>query len=151
MEIQKVGFKDGKTEVLFRRPNKQDHEATAFASKDEPKPELPKAFASLTNDFLAMCELPGECRAGTEVISVAIGAKGDIPHYVLSARRTTEAGTYSISTPLFWDYAEDTGAKNHIATTTLKKIDKLVAAAKRFVEGDRTQKNLFDEGEAAEG
>ena len=151
MDITKVKSKDGQIEVYFRRENGKDQEVTGFASKDEPRPELPKAFASLANDFLAMCDLPGECRKGTEVISVSIGEKQGIPNYILSARRTTEAGTYAISTPLFHDYEEDTGAANGIATTTLKKIEKLVKAAAAFVAGERTQRNLFEGDEAAEG
>jgi len=152
MEVVKIKSKDGVTSVDFRRPNGRDDEVVSFSSKDEPRKEFGKALAGLTNDLLALCELDkANARKGTEVISVSIGTKKDVRNFVISGRRQVEAGTFSLSSPLVHEREEETGA-NTIPTTTLKKIEKLIAEAVRFVNGERTQRDLFDgQEEAAEG
>jgi len=152
MNIQKVHAKDGTIEVTFSRPNGHEHEATVFASKDEPLPEFSKALQALRKDLASICEIEGI--SGLEIVAVTVGRKKDIRNFVLSGKRVVEAGTYAISAPLLHEYeGEAAAASNAAPTTTVKKIDKLLEEAKRFVQGQRVQKDLFDEGEdeAAEG
>lgn len=149
MKFRKIRFSGGVVVIDFTRPNGEDVEQCQLHCNDEPEKPLSEGLADLAPFALKLFGL-GKTTKGVEVISVAIDQKeGEGRGFVISCIRTVAAGAYALSTPRVQEAGEALSEGPRIASKELvQRIDFLCNAAAAYVEGARTQTELFEEEEA---
>ena len=150
MKFSKIRFKDGVVVIDFTRPNGEDVEQCQLRCGDEPEKPLSEGLADLVGYVLKLCKLPKTAADSLEVVSLAIDQKQGGPRgFTISAVRTVDAGVYAVSTPRVQEAGEALSEGPRVATSEMvQRIDFLCKAAAAYVEGARTQTELFEEEEA---
>lgn len=159
MEFTKVKYKDETVELAWTTPNAPSDQEGASATTerhemscpDEPEGRFVKALRRLKGDALYVLEMKEEPGQEVEVTTVSTSKdrNGNRRHQ-MSMRVKCEAGTYSITTPLLREPTDEVpeGA-NTLTADQAKRIRKVHTHAARYVDGLRSQRDLF-EGEEEE-
>lgn len=156
MQIEKIRHKDGETTIEWTTPNENDREAHMLTSEDEPEPSFVDALEALTADALSKLALPADDpeddTVETELTTLNVrrdvhGNRG----FLFSVRRKVPAGTYSVTTPRLRAPSEDSDPDSPVLLTEdqMERIRDLEHQAIRYIQGHRTQGDLFEPG--AEG
>lgn len=155
MQIEKIKSKDGEVTIEWTTPNENDREAHALKSEDEPEPAFVDALEALGPVALAYLQIEDpadddDVTSELTTVSVRRDVHGNRA-FLFSLRRSVPSGTYSVTTPRLRAPTEDSDPDSPVVLSEeeMELIRDLEHQAIRFVQGHRTQGDLFEPG--AEG
>lgn len=140
MDIQtvKLDRSNGKVEVRFTRPNGSSVESVVFQCGDEPSDAFKNAVKALDGDFSYIMEQKKGTTA--EVSGVHFGSKGGRDTFQLLGGLRVESGFSSLNTPVLYEPGADLFEGANLTEAQVKRVRKVAAEAKKYVEGKRTER-----------
>lgn len=158
MQITKIKIKDDKVEIHYSVKRSVEDASGAmikhtdeyvFKSTEKPAPEFKAILQDLAEDVCNILELDDNYITGIEVTGVSFSYTSDVMGAVITAKKTL-VNTYSpfnLNTPFkpSKDYnGNDDANTNLLDTTTVTKLENLLAEAEDYINGKRAQEGLFD-------
>lgn len=131
--------------IGYDQPHGEDKISVTVESKDEPKDSLKAALQALCPHAVAMCEIPVAWEAGAEVRSVKIKhADAGVGVVITCVKELSTGQVCCLNTPYTVENNEH-GAQ--LTDEAAVAVDKLMAEALKYVDGNRAQGSLFkDDG-----
>ena len=146
----KVSAKDGKIsmdyEVLDKGRVKDEH---SFTSLEPALPSLYEALSTLAQDVVEMCELPAEDLDRIIVTGVSFSYAGE--HHTMGATITAQKKLAKSNQPLILntphkieDFYGQTGSFEQLLEgDCLDRLKMLQKEAERYIDGERSQSDMF--------
>lgn len=155
MRFKKIKFNGQKVTLVYERETKDGGwDEYSLSCSDQPLPSFKDALQSLAQDIREMAELPEDYLTRITVTSVSLSYAGE--EEVMGAVITGQMLLYhsvvglNINTPHkpSAPYGEDADPKQLLTEDCVKRIEELIRAAEKYVDGERAQGELFPGKEA---
>jgi acetaldehyde dehydrogenase (acetylating) len=121
---------------------------------ENPLPSFSKALKALVASVCSLCEFPEKDAAKIEATGITVRAHGDNNLALIVARKKIKkAGrVFNIATPLLAMYPDpENKSADCMAEAEAAAIEKVIAEAKRYVQGERAQGLIAFEEEKPKG
>jgi hypothetical protein len=118
----------------------------ALVSCDSPLPSFSEAIGALTDDVLAICELPEEQRHKIKVRGVSLTHTNDVLGACVTALKAVRAANAPLvlNTPHLPQTGYSDNADEPVMPDGMaERIAAVCAEAQRYVDGERSQASLF--------
>ncbi len=127
-----------------------DPDEFALLSTDKPEPEFDSTLQALTQDVLAICELPAGDADKIKVRGVSLTYTNGIMGACITALKTLETANAPLvlNTPHLPSEPYSEGDALTLDPATVGRLSALVDRANRYVDGHRAQQSLFEDEEA---
>lgn len=109
---------------------------------DNPRKSFYTALTNLKPHVVSLCELSAPDEKKIEATGITVVAKGDNEHALIVARKAIRKGkrVFNISTPLLPMYADaENKSLDHMEKEEANAIERVIAEAKKYINGDREQ------------
>lgn len=143
MRIVKVGLKDSKVIVNVEEEKNGDVLTTNLTSDQPPLPEFPKTFAELGKYMCGLMEFPDEWKANHKCTSISIGHEEDdrlnavVTMYVKLNKFNSGI---TINSPCLREKIQGApGGGAFMPAKMLDLVNEIIAHAKAYMDGDRSQ------------
>lgn len=140
MNITKIRHgAEGKTEVRWTVMNGDDREERVLVSKDPPAETFRGALKALGKDFAHALDLM-DARSSLRLTTVTIGsARQGTRSFILHGVKEVNAGACPIATPMLHEPTDElSSGPSILQPDQLKRLDKLIDEAGKYIEGNRT-------------
>ena len=152
MRFKKIKIKDHKIYIEYELRNKakNDWDQFSLACSDEPKPEFQTALQALSEDVIAMCELPEDYRKRIMVTGVSFSYGGDdeiMGATIISQMALNRSNVnLNLNTPhkSSEPYSEGGDASQCLSEDCIEHLTSLMLEAEDYVKGKRAQGELFE-------